>query len=252
MKSIVLAAGYATRLYPLTENFPKPLLDVAGRSILDRIIDDIDDVQAFPQIDEHIIISNHKFINEFERWAEKRKFNRKLTILDDGSTENENRLGAVKDIFFAIEKLQIEDEILVLAGDNLLDFSLKDFVSYQSEKKTACIMRHFEDDLSKLRKTGVASIDSSDKVIKMQEKPSNPESNWAVPPFYIYTKVDLPFIKSACTPDKNGVTQCATDAPGDFISWFCNIRPVHAWEMTGKRHDIGDLKSYETAQKLFS
>ncbi len=248
MKSIILAAGYATRLYPLTKNFPKPLLEVGSSSILDRLINDIDD---FPEINEHIVISNHKFISHFEEWKNSRNFKKKITLLDDGSTENENRLGAVKDILFAIEKCNIDEEILVLAGDNILDFSLRGFVDYQKEKKSACIMRHYEGEKSRLQKTGVAIIDSADKVLKMQEKPKEPSSNWAVPPFYIYTKEDLPFIKKACSPDSNGNLICGTDAPGDFIAWFCSQRPVHAWLMSGKRHDIGDLKSLEEAREKF-
>ncbi len=249
MKSIILAAGYATRLYPLTKDFPKPLLKVGNLSILDRLINDIDGIG---QINEHIVISNHKFFEHFVNWKNSRSFSKKVTVLDDGSTENENRLGAVKDILFAIEKCGIDEEILVLAGDNLLDFSLKEFVSYQDVKKTACIMRHFEGEKAKLQKTGVAVIDENDKVIRMQEKPAEPASNWAVPPFYIYTRQDLPYITKACTPDADGHIECGTDAPGDFIAWFCSVRDVHAWLMSGSRHDIGDLKSYEEAQKLFA
>lgn len=248
MKSIILAAGYATRLYPLTQNFPKPLLKIGPSTILDRLIDDIDNLE---EINEHIIISNHKFIGHFENWKNSRNFNKKVTVIDDGSTENENRLGAVKDILFAIESRNIDEEILVLAGDNLLDFSLKGFIAYQKTKKTACIMRHFEGEKAKLQKTGVAIIDPNEHVLKMQEKPVEPESNWAVPPFYIYTKEDLPFIKKACTPDSDGKLICGTDAPGDFIAWFCSQRTVHAWEMAGKRYDIGDLHSYEEAQRIF-
>ncbi len=243
MKSIILAAGYATRLYPLTQNFPKPLLKVCGKSILDRLIADID---VFPEINEHIIISNHKFISHFEQWKKQSSYKKKITILDDLSTENENRLGAVKDIAFALETLQVNESVLVLAGDNVLDFSLRSFVEYQQKKQSACIMRHFENDKEKLQRTGVAVIDENEKVIKMQEKPQNPQSSWAVPPFYIYTKEDLPFIKNAVKENK-----CKTDAPGEFISWFCSVRSVYAWKMTGTRHDIGNLKSYEEASEIF-
>lgn len=247
MKSIILAAGYATRLYPLTKDFPKPLLKVGEKSILDRLIDDVD---SLPEITGHIVISNHKFISHFEEWKKSKSLKNPLTILDDGSSQNENRLGAVKDILFAIEKENIQEEILVLAGDNLLDFSLAPFVSYQKSKKSACIMRHFEGEKAKLQKTGVAIIDENERVLKMQEKPKEPASSWAVPPFYIYTKEDLPLIKKACTPDSQGNMICGTDAPGDFIAWFCSQRPLYAWLMTGKRHDIGDLKSYQEAQNL--
>ncbi len=248
MKSIILAAGYATRLYPLTENFPKPLLKIGSSSILDRLVDDID---SFEEINEHIVVSNHKFVSHFEDWKNSRSFNKKVTIIDDGSTENSNRLGAVRDILFAVESCGVDEEILVLAGDNLLDFSLRDFVEYQKRKNTACIMRHFEPLKERLCKTGVATIDESDRVLRMQEKPAEPESNWAVPPFYIYTKDDLPYMKKACAPGPDGNRICGTDAPGDFIAWFCSVRPVHAWLMGGKRRDIGDLKSYEEACRAF-
>lgn len=248
MKSIILAAGYATRLYPLTKNFPKPLLKVGSKTILDRLIDDID---SNPEITEHIVVSNHKFFNIFEEWKNGRCFNSKVTVLDDGSTENENRLGAVKDILFAIENQKIDEDILVLAGDNILDFSLKGFIEYSKIKNASCIMRHFEENVERLRRTGVASIDGNDKVIKMQEKPLEPESNWAVPPFYIYKKEDLPFIKKACEKDESGKAVCGTDAPGDFIAWFCAQKNVYAWQMTGHRYDIGNLASLEEAQKIF-
>lgn len=244
MKSIILAAGYATRLYPLTKNFPKPLLEVQGHSILDRLIDDID---KEPGIDGHIIVSNHKFINNFEDWKKRRgaELAHPVTILDDGSTENENRLGAVKDIAFAIGQAHIDGSIFVLAGDNVLDFSLSQFLSFQKQKNASCIMRHYESDIARLRRTGVLCVDSSDRVTSMEEKPSEPKSNWACPPFYIYTKDDIPYLLDAV---KNNV--CNTDAPGDFIAWFCSQRPVYAWQMAGRRYDIGNLESYEEAQKI--
>lgn len=248
MKSIILAAGYATRLYPLTKNFPKPLLKVGEKTILDRLIDDID---SNPEITEHIVVSNHRFLDIFEEWKNARQFNSKVTVLDDGSTENENRLGAVKDILFAIENQKIDEDILVLAGDNILDFSLSDFMEYSKQKNASCIMRHFEGDLKKLQRTGVATIDETERVVKMQEKPQKPESSWAVPPFYIYKKDDLKYIKTACTPDSDGKTACGTDAPGDFIAWFCSRRNVYAWLMKGHRFDIGNLESLEEARKLF-
>ena len=243
MKSIILAAGYATRLYPLTQNFPKPLLKFGLSTILDRLIDDIDN---FEEINEHIIISNHRFISHFENWKNSRNFNKKVTVIDDGSTENENRLGAVKDIAYAIKSLSLDDDILVLAGDNILDFSLKSFIAYFKKKQSTCIMRHYEGEKSRLQKTGVVIIDDDDKVLQMQEKPSEPASNWAVPPFYLYQRETLPLIVNAV---KQSV--CNTDAPGDFIAWFCSNRPVHAWKMTGKRYDIGDIRSYEEVQKIF-
>ena len=130
MKCLILAAGYATRLYPLTENFPKPLLEVQGKTILDWLIEDI---KTSNLVDEYVVISNHKFAHHFEKWAADKK---KVTVVDDGTSSNETRLGAVKDIQFAIEKLGLDDDMLVIAGDNLLDFSLTAFVKYAAEKKS--------------------------------------------------------------------------------------------------------------------
>lgn len=243
MKCLVLAAGYATRLYPLTENFPKPLLDVGGISILDRLLEDLDSVAA---IDEFIIVSNNKFINIFEAWSRKSNYSKKITVLDDGSTCNENRLGAVKDIAFAIESCGISDDLMVIAGDNLLDFSFKGFVEFFNRKRHTCIMRHYEADVNKLRKTGVAVIDEDDRVLSMQEKPENPNSNWAVPPFYIYLNEDLKYIIEGVKSDG-----CDTDAPGSFISWFCTQCSVFAYPMPGRRYDIGDATSYAEVNQKF-
>ena len=124
MKCLILAAGYATRLYPLTENFPKPLLEVQGKAILDWLIEDIEKASL---VDEYVVISNHKFAKHFENWA---KGKEKITVVDDGTSSNETRLGAVKDIQFAIEKEKLDDDMLVIAGDNLLDFILTIFIEY--------------------------------------------------------------------------------------------------------------------------
>ena len=167
MKCIILAAGYATRLYPLTENFPKPLLQVGEKAILDILIDD---VKRSGMIDEFIVVSNSKFYSHFENWAKGREEN--VTVLDDGTDSNENRLGAVRDIGFALEAASIDGDVLILAGDNLLDFSLCTFVNYGVTHGASCVMRYYEPDLKRLSKSGVLVIDVKDRVEVMQEKPS--------------------------------------------------------------------------------
>ena len=146
MKCLILAAGYATRLYPLTENFPKPLLKVGRKSILDWLVDDLVETT---DIDEFVIISNHKFANYFEEWKKQKEKIRtyKITVLDDGTSTNDTRLGAVKDIQLAIDKLQLDDDLLVMAGDNVLDFSLSGFVKFAMEKNTSSVMCHEEEHL---------------------------------------------------------------------------------------------------------
>ena len=240
MKCLILAAGYATRLYPLTENFPKPLLEVQGKTILDWLIEDIDTLGA---VDEYIVISNHKFVQHFETWAS--RCAQKIAVVDDGTDTNETRLGAVKDIQFAIEALGLDDEMLVIAGDNLLDFSLTRFITYAKEKKASCMMRYYEADTKRLSKSGVVTIDADDKVLKMAEKPEHPESNWCAPPFYFYTKEDVKRVQEGI------LAGCGTDAPGSYMSWLCAQSDVYAMEMPGKRYDIGNLESYETVKKEY-
>ena len=240
MKCIILAAGYATRLYPLTETFPKPLLKVGNKSILDWLVDDI---HTCNKVDDYIVISNHKFIHYFEDWAKTKDL--KITVVDDGTCTNDTRLGAVRDILFAIDQLQIDDDCLVIAGDNVLDFSLTKFISYSLKKKTSCVMRYFEPNFKKLTKTGVLSVTADDLVIDMIEKPENPQSHWCCPPFYFYAKKDSRRIQEAI---KNG---CGVDAPGSFIVWLCKKTEVHAMEMPGSRYDIGNLESYECVQKIY-
>ena len=240
MKCLILAAGYATRLYPLTENFPKPLLKVGEKTILDWLIDDIDESGL---VDEYVVISNHKFAHHFDAWAKEKT--QKVTVLDDGTDSNETRLGAVKDIQFAIEKLQLDTDMLVIAGDNVLDFSLTRFVSYAKEKNTSCILRYYEPETKKLLKSGVVTVDETDRVLKMTEKSPTPETNWCCPPFYYYTREDA---KKVAEGIEAG---CGTDAPGSYIAWLCTQTAVHAMEMPGSRYDIGNLESYEQVQKTY-
>lgn len=240
MKCLILAAGYATRLYPLTENFPKPLLAVGDKTILDWLIDDIDTLGS---VDEYVVISNHKFACHFEKWAAEKT--QKITVVDDGTESNETRLGAVRDIQFAIDKLAIDDDMLVIAGDNVLDFSLTKFIEYALSKKTSCIMRYYEGNEKKLTKCGVVEIDENDKILSMEEKPENPKSNWCCPPFYYYTKEDSRLI------EKGIASGCGTDAPGSYIAWLSGEVTVHAMEMPGSRYDIGNLASYEEVKKNY-
>ncbi len=238
MKCLILAAGYATRLYPLTENFPKPLLKVGNKTILDWLIDDIDGAGL---VDEYIVISNHKFAHHFQNWAAEKQ--QKVTVVDDGTSSNETRLGAVCDIQFAIDQLGLDDDMLVIAGDNLLDFSLQRFARYAKEKGTSCIMRFYEPNDEKLLKCGVVTTDQTDRVLRMTEKSPTPETHWCCPPFYYYTKDDARLVK------KGIESGCGTDAPGSYIAWLCTQTAVHAMEMPGRRYDIGNLQSYEQVQK---
>lgn len=238
MKCLILAAGYATRLYPLTENFPKPLLKVKDKPILDWLIEDLNSTN---KIDEYYIVTNHKFYNHFISWNAYSN----VTIIDDGTTTNETRLGALRDIELVLKKENIIDDLLIMAGDNLLDFSLKNFIDYQEKTKTSVVFRTYLDDVNKLRKTGVATINENDVITSMEEKPEEPKSNWAIPPFYIIKKEDLEYVYKAIN---DGVK---SDAPGSFIAYLVSKTQVHAYLMDGKRYDVGTIETYEQINNTY-
>ena len=245
MKNIVIAAGYATRLGELTRNFPKPLLQIGDNTILGRMLDDIDRI---PDIDEHIIITNHKFAPIFDAWVDETegRWRKPITIVDDGTETNETRLGAVCDLLFAMDKLQIDDDMLVVAADNLLFFSFREFVDFARAKDSSCIMCHYEPEVYKLQRTGVIAVDDAMRVLQMQEKPDVPVSHWAVPPFYVYLKKDLDLVRHSV---ENG---CGKDAPGNLAHYMVERTVMHAWPMSAGRFDIGSLDTYEEAKKRFA
>ena len=230
------------------------MLKVGGHTILDWLVDDIDTSGA---VDEYIVISNHRFAHHFEAWAAQKP--QRITVLDDGTGTNETRLGAVRDIELAIQSVKAryrgqtaasrssgnEPDYLVIAGDNVLDFSLTRFIDYAIGKKTSCIMRYYEPSDVKLLKCGVVTIDAADRVLRMTEKSSEPETHWACPPFYYYTSADAGRVGQGIAAG------CGTDAPGSFIAWLCGQVPVHAMEMPGRRYDIGNLDSYEQVQRIY-
>ena len=251
MKNIVIAAGYATRLGELTKNFPKPLLKIGQTTILDRMLDDIDQI---PDIDEHIIITNHKFVDHFLDWSRQANLKNKITIIDDGTETNETRLGAVCDLLLAINGTlapcssplaPLTDDLLVVAADNLLFFSFQEFVDFAKEKNTSCIMCHEEPSIEKLQRTGVVELDANNKVLGMEEKPQVPKSHWAVPPFYIYLKKDLDLVRHAV---ENG---CGKDAPGNLAHYMVEHTTMHAWPMSAGRFDIGSLDTYYEAVEKY-
>ena len=243
MKNIVIAAGYATRLGELTKNFPKPLLKIGKSTILGRMLDDIDTIN---DITEHIIVTNHRFAPIFEEWAAQQHYLKPITIIDDGTETNETRLGAVCDLLFAMEQLSIDDDLLVVAADNLLFFPFQEFVDFAKQKQTSCIMCHEQPSIEKLQRTGVIVVDEQMRVLNMEEKPQEPKSHWAVPPFYIYRKEDLDLVRHSV---ENG---CGKDAPGNLAHYMVEHTVMHAWPMSAGRFDIGSLDTYYEAIEKYS
>jgi glucose-1-phosphate thymidylyltransferase len=212
-----------------------------GHTPVEHLVDTTD-------IDEFVVISNHKFAQHFENWKNNKQKTRpyEITVIDDGTSTNETRLGAVKDIQLAVEKLNLADDLLVMAGDNVLDFSLSKFVDFAKEKNTSCVMCHEENELKKQQKTAIITLDNSDLITSYEEKPKEPKGNLAVPPFYCYRACDVKRIQEALN---NG---CGYDAPGSFAAWLSKQTPMHAYIMPGKRYDIGDINSYEYVKSVFS
>lgn len=243
MKAIVLVAGYAVRLYPLTENKPKGLLKLGDKTLLDYLFEKLERVEA---VDEAILISNNKFYNQFCEWSQNYNGRIKTKVLNDYTNSNEDRLGAIGDMQYVIDKCKIDDEIMVLVSDNYFDFELSDFYDFYKEKNTDCILGTEFKDKEKIRnRFGVAVLDENDKVVNMVEKPSNPPSNFVVFASYIYTKDTVRMIKQYLQEGNN------KDAPGNFPSWLYSKKPVHAFRFEGECYDIGTIESYNELNERF-
>ena len=242
MKAIILAAGYATRLYPLTLNMPKALLEVGNQTVLDYIVDEI---ETIGEINEIFIVSNHRFANHFYDWRKRRIFNTRVKIIDDGTISDENKLGAIGDINLVIKKENINEDILVIAGDNLFTFKLMDFYQFYLNKKTDCILVQEKEELEELKSMGVVRVNEDNKVLQFQEKSNQPISNIAVYASYIYLKDTLPLITQYLVENNN------PDAPGYFPAWLYNKKDIYAYRFNGECYDIGTHKSYDEVKRIF-
>lgn len=243
MKAVILAAGYATRLYPLTKDRPKPLLKVGDRTILEHILLKLERVK---EVEKVYLVTNEKFYKQFKDYCANYNFNKDIKVLNDHTTSNEDRLGAIADLEYVIEKEELADDLIVMAGDNLFDFQLTEFVEFFKEHDADSITCHRLTNLEELKRTGVVEIDTSNRVLSFEEKPLEPRSNLAVPPFYIYKKETLPLIKEYLAEGNN------PDAPGNLIPWLINRKDVYAYQFEGYRYDIGTVESYKKVQAIFS
>lgn len=243
MKAIILAAGYGTRLYPLTKVYAKPLLPVAGKPLLEYLLDKIKPVK---QIDQIQIVVNEKFFQDFEKWKDELDFPKMIELVNDGTTSNKERLGAIRDLWLVLEQKSILEDILVLGGDNIFLFSFVEFVEFFNQKSSDAITVHSLNDLEKLRRTGVVEVDENDRVVGFEEKPTNPQSNLASPPCYILTRKTINDIDRYLFEGNN------PDAPGNFIKWLYKEREVYAFKFSQKRYDIGNFESYRRACEIFT
>jgi glucose-1-phosphate thymidylyltransferase len=238
MQCVLLAAGYATRLYPLTENMPKALLKLGDKTILDMVVEKIEEVDEVEYI---YIVTNEKFHTHFEDWAKTYIGPKKIKVLNDHTTSNDNRLGAIGDLKYVIEQEKISDEILVMASDNIFGFSLTDFVDMYHDKNADMICAHTIENKKELHSMGVVELDGNNKVLSFEEKPENPKSDLGVPPFYLYKKETIPMVDKYLAEGNN------PDAPGHFVPWLINQTDVYAYVFDATRIDIGTVESYNEA-----
>lgn len=243
MECILLAAGYATRLYPLTKDKPKALLTIGNKTILDIVLDKIFEIENITKIH---IVTNHKFYENFKNWHSTYKGLVPINIIDDGTTDNDNRLGAIGDMRYVIKKEKINDDIFVLASDNIFKFSLKPMFDMFYKYGNDTISAHIVDDIETLKTMGVLKLDEDNVVCEFAEKPQNPQSNYGVPPFYIYKKDTLALIDKYIDEGNN------PDAPGYFLPWLIKNNKVMAYVFDDMIVDIGTPQAYEQAQNLFN
>ncbi len=240
MKVIILAAGYGTRLYPLTKNIPKPLLPIADKPLLNFTIEN---AQKIEDVDKIFVISNSKFYRNFKDWLGLQKFNKSVEILNDGSTSNDNRLGAIKDLQWCIETKKIEDSVLVLGGDNLYTFDMQDFVSfYKTYKKNVVAVTDLKD-ISKARNFGVVEYDDSFRITSFIEKSVYTKTSVVAICAYIFTP-DIKYVLKDYASGKNNL-----DAPGYFVEWLYRRYEVFAYNFNTPWFDIGDIDSYKSAKE---
>lgn len=246
MKAVILAAGYATRLYPLTLDKPKCLLNVGGRTILDSICDKLN---ALPEVDEIILVTNARFFEPLSRWKDNASSRISIRVLNDGTHSNQTRLGAVGDLELAIQKAPIDSDFLLLASDNLFDQDLGDFIKFAGQKKDRLCISVYDigDPALAAGKFGVVEAGPDGRVLSMEEKPLKPKSSLIGMGLYFFPKALIGPIRAfrAGYPDK--------DAPGFLISWiFEKHPPVYSFQFKGMWYDIGDLNALEEANKIFT
>lgn len=243
MKAIILAAGYATRLYPLTKNMPKALLPIGDKPIIDYIVESL---ITIPEMDGIYVVTNHKFAAQFEKWALDSRLQMPLQVLDDGTSTEEERLGAIGDIQFVLEQARIDDDLIIIAGDNFFTYRLKDYVEFYNRIQRDCVCVKQIDDVNVLKQVGVAVIDENNILIDVEEKPDVPKSDIGIYATYIYKRETLPlFARYLAEGNKH-------DAPGYFVQWLYKKKEVAAYRFIGECYDIGTPEAYKEVQELFS
>ena len=245
MKVIILAAGYATRLYPLTLTQPKPLLPVAGQPMVEYVLDNLAPIGG---IDRIYVVTNNKFAGHFQKWSDEyraRKAKLNFTIVNDGSTDDTNKLGAIGDIYFVLKTQNVDDDVIVVAGDNLFSKKLEGFGQFCHEKNAPVLALYDVGNLEEIKKYNSISLDQEGRITFFEEKPKNPTSTLTGIALYFYPKSTLPLIRQYITEGNN------PDQPGRLIQWLYPRTPVFTWKVPGIWYDIGSKETLEEANRIF-
>ncbi len=239
MKALVLAAGYATRLYPLTLDRPKALLEVGGKPMLDHVLERLEEMG----VDETIVVTNAKFTPHFEEWASGRDG---VRIVNDGTTSNDDRLGAIGDIGFVLDRTGLDDDLVVVAGDNLFAEDMSGFSAYGSEVDAPVLAVHDVGDLDRMREYNQVAVDDQGRITFFEEKPEDARSTLAGVALYFYPRRTLPLIRQYLDEKNN------PDQPGRLVEWLYPRTSVYTWRLPGEWYDIGSAETLAEADRIFS
>lgn len=246
MKVIILAAGYATRLHPLTLTQPKPLLTVAGKPMVDYVLDNL---APIPGIDRVLIVTNDRFASHLQSWADQyraAKSSVEFTIVNDGSTDDSNKLGAIGDLKLVLDREQLDDDIIVVAGDNLFSQSLEAFGTFCRSQDEVVLGTYDVGTVDQARKYGVVDVDAAGRIVSFVEKPPQPVSTLIGIALYFYPRRTLPLIQQYIAEGNN------PDQPGRLIQWLYPRQPVLTWNVPGIWYDIGSKETLEEANRIFA
>jgi glucose-1-phosphate thymidylyltransferase len=244
MKVIILAAGYATRLYPLTLTRPKPLLPVAGKPMIEHVLDNLAPIGG---IDRVYVVTNAKFAEQFQQWADAyRGAPLNFTVVNDGSTDDTNKLGAIGDIHFVLQTQDVDDDLIVVAGDNLFSQKLDAFGRVCREKNAPVLALYDVGDLEQIKKYNAISTDAGGRITFFEEKPKNPTGTLTGIALYFYPRQTLPLIRQYIAEGHN------PDQPGRLVQWLYPRTPFYTWLVPGLWYDIGSKETLEEANKIFA
>jgi glucose-1-phosphate thymidylyltransferase len=246
MKVVVLAAGYATRLYPITLNQPKPLLPVAGKPMIERVLDNLTPIEG---IDRIYVVTNAKFAGHFQKWSEHyhaTKSKLEFTVVNDGTTSDADKLGAIGDIHYVLKTQNVDDDLVVVAGDNLFSEKLGEFGKFCRGKNAPVLALYDVGDLEQIKKYNSISVDGTGRITFFEEKPRNPASTLTGIALYFYPKAAIPLIKQYIAEGNN------PDQPGRLVQWLYPRTPVYTWRVPGLWFDIGSKETLEEADQIFA